>query len=205
VASKRKLVVIGNGMAGARSVEEILARGGGEMFDIAMFGDEPFGNYKRIMLSAVLEGTTDAAAILINPLQWYDEHGIRLHASIRADRIFRYARTVVGSDGSQEPYDKLIIATGSHPFIPPLDGLLLRDGSLKPGIFGFRNLADCQRIAEYAAGKRRAVVIGGGLLGLECARALVKFGVEVHIVHHSTHLRARFSNHRSKRWVFTFS
>jgi len=175
-------------MAGARSVEEILARGGGELFDIAMFGDEPFGNYNRIMLSAVLEGTADAAAILLNPLQWYDEHGIRLHAGIRAERIFRYARTVIGSDGSQEPYDKLIIATGSHPFIPPLDGLALPDGSLKPGVFGFRTITDCQRIAQYAAGKRRAAVIGGGLLGLECARALAKLNVEVHIVHHSAHL-----------------
>ncbi len=188
MAPRRKLVVIGNGMAGARTVEEILARGGGEMFDIAMFGDEPLGNYNRIMLSAVLEGTTDAATILLNPLQWYDEHSIRLHAGIRAERIFRYARTVVGSDGRQEPYDKLIIATGSHPFIPPLDGLTLADGSLKPGVFGFRTLADCYRIAEYAAGKRRVAVIGGGLLGLECARALVKLEAEVHIVHHATHL-----------------
>jgi NAD(P)H-nitrite reductase large subunit/predicted pyridoxine 5'-phosphate oxidase superfamily flavin-nucleotide-binding protein len=188
VAAKRRLVVIGNGMAGARSVEEILARGGGEMFEIAMFGDEPFGNYNRIMLSAVLEGSTDAAAILLNPLQWYDEHAIRLRAGVRAQRIFRYARRVIGSDESQEPYDKLIIATGSHPFIPPLNGLTLPDGSVKPGIFGFRSLDDCQRIAAYAAGKRRAVVVGGGLLGLECARALVKFDVEVHIIHHATHL-----------------
>src|SRR5215469_5733202 len=188
VASKLRLVVIGNGMAGARAVEEILARGGDEMFDIAIFGDEPFGNYNRIMLSAVLEGTTDADAILINPLQWYKEHGIRLHASVHAECIFRYARSVIGSDGIQEPYDKLIIATGSHPFIPPLDGLTLPNGSLKPGIFGFRTLGDCRQIAAYTAGKRRVAVVGGGLLGLECARALVKFGVEVHIVHHAMHL-----------------
>jgi len=188
VATKARLVVIGNGMGGARSIEEILARGGGEMFDIAVFGEEPVGNYNRIMLSAVLEGSTDAAGILLNPLQWYGERGIRLRARVRAERIFRYARTVVGSDGSEEPYDKLVIATGSRPFIPPLDGLTLPDGSLKPGIFGFRTLADCQRIAAYVAGKRCAAVIGGGLLGLECARALVKFGIEVHIFHHAMHL-----------------
>jgi nitrite reductase (NADH) large subunit len=188
VAEKLKLVVIGNGMAGARTVEEILARGGGDMFDIAMFGDEPFGNYNRIMLSAVLEGATDAAAILLNPLKWYDEHAIRLRSGVRAERIFRYAHCVTGSDGSQEPYDKLIIATGSRPFIPPLDGLTFPDGSVKPGIFGFRTLDDCRRIAAYAAGKRRAAVVGGGLLGLECARALAKFEVEVHIIHHGTHL-----------------
>src|SRR5215831_14585654 len=98
MGSKLRLVVIGNGMAGARTIEEILARGGGEMFEITMFGDEPFGNYNRIMLSAVLEGTTDPEAILINPLRWYDEHGIRLHAGVRAERIFRYSRSVIGSD-----------------------------------------------------------------------------------------------------------
>src|SRR5215469_10676123 len=175
-------------MAGARTVEEILARGGGEMFDIAIFGDEPFGNYNRIMLSAVLEGTTDPAAILLNPIPWYGEHAVRLRAGVRADRIFRYERTVTGSDRSKESYDKLIIATGSHPFIPPLDGLAMPDGGLKPGIFGFRTLGDCERIAAYVAGRRRVAVIGGGLLGLECARALVKFDVEVHIVHHALHL-----------------
>jgi nitrite reductase (NADH) large subunit len=175
-------------MAGARTVEEIFARGGDEMFDIAIFGDEPSGNYNRIMLFAVLEGTTDPEAILINPLRWYDEHGIGLHAGVRAERIFRYARSVIGSDGIQEPYDKLIIATGSHPFIPPLDGLMVPDGILKPGIFGFRTLTDCRQIAAYAAGKRCVAVVGGGLLGLECARALLKFDVEVHIFHHAVHL-----------------
>ena len=188
MVNKSRLLVIGNGMAGARSIEEILTRGGGELFDIAVFGEEPLGNYNRIMLSAVLEGSIDANAILLNPLQWYQEHGIRLRTGIRAERIFRYARNVVGSDESEEPYDKLIIATGSRPFIPPLDGLTLADGSLKPGIFGFRTLDDCRRIAGYAAGKRRAAVIGGGLLGLECARALIKSNLEVHIVHHASHL-----------------
>ena len=188
MASKQRLVVIGNGMAGARTVEEILARGGGDMFEIAMFGDEPFGNYNRIMLSAVLEGSSNASEILLNPLQWYAEHTIRLRAGVRAERILRYARLVIGEDGGQEPYDKLIIATGSHPYIPALEGMTLTDGSLKAGIFGFRNLADCRHIAAYASGKRRAAVIGGGLLGLECARALARFNLEVHIFHHASHL-----------------
>jgi len=188
MASKVRLVVIGNGMAGARTVEEILARGGGEMFDIAVFGDEPFGNYNRIMLSAVLEGTTDAGAILLNPLQWYEEHAIRLRAGLRAERILRFARYVIGSDASEEPYDKLIIATGSRPFIPPIEGVSLLDGTLKPGVFGFRTIGDCERIAAYVAGKKRVAVIGGGLLGLECARALTKFDVEVHIINDAMHL-----------------
>jgi nitrite reductase (NADH) large subunit len=101
VIPKVKLVVIGNGMAGARSVEEILACGGGEMFDIVMFGDEPLGNYNRIMLASVLEGSTSPDGIVLNPLQWYGEHAIRLRAGVHAERIFRYARTVIGSDGSQ--------------------------------------------------------------------------------------------------------
>jgi len=187
-SSKRNLVVIGNGMAGARTVEEILARGGAEMFNIAMFGGEPFGNYNRIMLSGVLDGSHKAAEIVLNPLAWYEQNGIRLHAGIRATRILRFARRVLGSDGSEEPYDKLVIATGSRSFIPPIPGLTQSDGSIKPGIFGFRSLEDCRRMAEYAHGQKRAVVIGGGLLGLECAHGLQSLGLEVHVMHRSPHL-----------------
>ena len=165
MGAKRNLVVIGNGMSGARTVEEILARGGAELFDIAMFGAEPFGNYNRIMLSAVLDGSHQAGEISLNPLEWYERNRIRLHAGIRATRIYRFARRVLGADGSEEPYDNLIIATGSRSFIPPLPGLTQSDGSLKPGIFGFRSLDDCRRMADYATGKKRAAVVGGGLLG----------------------------------------
>ena len=187
-SNKRNLVVIGNGMSGARTVEEILARGGAEMFNIAMFGGEPFGNYNRIMLSGVLDRSHEAAEIILNPLAWYEQNGIRLHAGIRAARIKRFARRVLGSDGSEEPYDKLIIATGSRSFIPPIPGLRLSDGSMKPGVFGFRSLDDCTRIADYAHGKKRAAVIGGGLLGLECAHGLQSLGLEVDVMHRSTHL-----------------
>ena len=89
---KQKLVVIGNGMAGARAVEEILARGGGEQFDITMFGDEPYGNYNRILLSNVLSGAQDPAEIFLNPLSWYEENGIRLHAGMRVHEIDRAAK-----------------------------------------------------------------------------------------------------------------
>lgn len=186
--SRRNLVVIGNGMAGARTVEEILARGGAELFNIAMFGGEAFGNYNRIMLSGVLDGSHEAAEIVLNPLAWYGQNGIRLHAGIHATRILRFARRVLGSDGSEEPYDKLIIATGSRSFIPPIPGLTQSDGSMKPGIFGFRSLEDCRRMADYAHGKKRAAVIGGGLLGLECAHGLQSLGLEVHVMHRSPHL-----------------
>lgn len=185
---KRNLVVIGNGMSGARVVEEILARDGATMFNITMFGDEPFGNYNRIMLANVLDGSHDTAGIFLNPLAWYEQNGIRLHTGVRVTRIFRFARRVTAADGSEEPYDNLIIATGSRSYIPPVAGIRQGDGRLKPGVFGFRNLDDCQGMAQYAAGKTRAAVVGGGLLGLECARGLQSIGLDVHLIHRSTHL-----------------
>src|SRR4051812_20168231 len=118
-AEKQKLVVIGNGMAGARLVEEILARSGNEQFEICMFGEEPYGNYNRILLSDVLNGSHEEKDIFLNPLAWYEEHGVRLHAGVRAANILRSARVVVGDNGVSEPYDVVVIATGSVPFIPP--------------------------------------------------------------------------------------
>lgn len=186
--TKRKLVVIGNGMAGARTVEEILARGGGDQFDITMFGDEPTGNYNRILLSNVLNGSYREEEIFLNPLAWYEENNVRLHAGMRAAGLLRRAKLVYGEDGEAEPYDKLIIATGSRPFIPLMEGIHMVDGSFKPGVFVFRTLDDCREIAEYAKGKKVAAVIGGGLLGLEAARGLQNFGLEVNVVHLAPYL-----------------
>jgi nitrite reductase [NAD(P)H] large subunit len=185
---KRKLVVIGNGMAGARTVEEILARGGGSQFEITMFGDEPTGNYNRILLSNVLNGSYREEEIFLNPLSWYQENRIHLHAGMRAAGLLRRAKLVYGEDGSAEPYDQLIIATGSRPFIPHMEGTSMPDGSFKPGVFVFRTLDDCRDIASFAQGKKTAAVIGGGLLGLEAARGLQNFGVEVNVVHLGSHL-----------------
>src|SRR5688500_8083041 len=123
MAQKRKLVVIGNGMAGARVVEEVLARGGADQFQVTMFGEEPYGNYNRILLSDVLNGSHDASDIFLNTLAWYTDNGIKLHAGVRVSRIERHARLVVGEGGVTEEYDQLIIATGSVPFIPPMQGL----------------------------------------------------------------------------------
>jgi nitrite reductase (NADH) large subunit len=187
-AAKQKLVVIGNGMAGARCVEEILARGGADRFEITMFGDEPYGNYNRILLSDVLNGSHDESEIFLNPLSWYEENGVKLHAGVRAVSILRHACQVIGDNGVEEPYDQLIIATGSVPFVPPIEGLRLSDGSFKPGVFVFRNLDDTRKIARYAMGKAKGVVIGGGLLGLEAARGLQNFELEVHVVHLAKHL-----------------
>ena len=188
MATKQKLVVIGNGMAGARTVEEILARGGGDQFQITMFGDEPTGNYNRILLSNVLNGSYQEEEIFLNSLDWYRENNIHLHAGLKAAGLLRRAKLVYGENGEAEPYDKLIIATGSRPFMPHMEGVHMVDGSLKPGVFVFRTLDDCREIAEYAKGKKVAAVIGGGLLGLEAARGLQNFGLEVNVIHLGAHL-----------------
>jgi nitrite reductase (NADH) large subunit len=191
--ARPRLVVIGNGMAGARVVEEILARDAAR-FAITMFGAEPYGNYNRILLSNVLNRTQHAEEIFLNPLSWYAERGITLHAGVKALRIDRDRRLVIAqpmhpaapayaADGCDPaaaplavPYDRVIIATGSRPFVPPMDGM----GT--PGTFVFRTLDDCARIAAYAQRCRRAAVIGGGLLGLEAARGLLAHGVAVTVV-----------------------
>jgi nitrite reductase (NADH) large subunit len=186
--SKQKLVVIGNGMAGARAVEEILARGGREQFEIVMFGDEPYGNYNRILLSNVVNGSQDPSEIFLNSLPWYRENEIRLHAGVRAERIERAEKRVYGAGGVVEAYDKLILATGSRPFLPPIKNLLDAAGHLRPSVFGFRTLDDCNAIMAEAKRCASAAVIGGGLLGLEAARGLLSHGCSVHVIHLSRSL-----------------
>ncbi len=156
--------------------------------EITMFGDEPYGNYNRILLSNVLNGSQEESEIFLNPLAWYRENGIKLHVGVRAETILRKSRVVLADDGTAEPYDKLIIATGSRSYIPPIDGVFATDGSYKPGLFVFRSLDDCREIAAYAQGRGRAVVTGGGLLGLEAARGLQNFGLQVEVVHRGAHL-----------------
>jgi nitrite reductase (NADH) large subunit len=178
-----KLVVVGNGMAGVRAVEEILARGGGETFDITMFGDEPYGNYNRILLSNVLAGSDDTSEIYLNALDWYADNNIDLRAGVRVVRLDPYARLVHADDGSTTSYDLLILATGSRSFFPPMAGLWADDKTLTDGVFGFRTLDDCMGMIEQAADRSKAVVIGGGLLGLEAARGLQNRGLAVDVVH----------------------
>jgi nitrite reductase (NADH) large subunit len=141
-------------MAGARFVEELVARGGGDRFRITVFGEEPHGNYNRILLSGVLAGSQDAKDILITPISWYAQHDVSLHAGVRVNQIDLGSRLVIASDGSVTEYDKLVIATGSRPLIPPIDGLMTASGRLKDGIFPFRTLDDCFRILTCWASKR---------------------------------------------------
>jgi nitrite reductase (NADH) large subunit len=179
-------------MAGARLVEDVLARGGADSFEIVIFGDEPYGNYNRILLSGVLAGTHDLKDIFINPLAWYGENDVKLHAGMRVTAIDRINKLVIGENGVTEIYDKLVFATGSSPFIPPMGGFNSENGGgFKDGVFVFRTLDDCEAITDYARGAergKRAAVIGGGLLGLEAARGLLRLGADVHVVHLMQHL-----------------
>jgi nitrite reductase (NADH) large subunit len=176
------LVVVGTGMAGAKLVEEVLTRDP-TRFAVRMFGAEPHGTYNRVLLSGVLGGFHDPERLWLNPLEWYDKHGVFVHAGVKADAIDRGRRVVLGAGGKVvEPYDLLVLATGSRPWVPPLEG------ADKPGVFVFRTLEDCAAIAGRARDSRRAVVLGGGLLGLEAARGLVALGVGVTVVEAAGHL-----------------
>ena len=186
---RRRLVVVGNGMAGARAVEEVLARDA-DGFAITVFGDEPYGNYNRIMLSHVLSGEEDEADIFLNALPWYAENGIDLRAGVRVERVDRFARTVTDSTGAVTGYDDLVIATGSSPFVPRMEGLVDAQGRRATGVVTFRTLDDTRAMLVAAQAPApepgqlvRAVVIGGGLLGLEAARGLQAHGCEVTVVH----------------------
>ena len=181
--TRRKLVVVGNGMAGVRAIEEILARGGGDLFDITVFGDEPYGNYNRILLSNVLAGSDDTSEIYLNPMDWYIDNRINLRAGVRVVKIDRFARLVHSDDGTVLHYDHLILATGSRSFFPPMAGLWADNKTLTDGVFGFRTLDDCLGMIHEAEHRSKAVVIGGGLLGLEAARGLQNRGLTVEVVH----------------------
>jgi nitrite reductase (NADH) large subunit len=186
--SRQRLVVVGNGMAGARAIEEVLARGGAGMFDITVFGEEKYGNYNRILLSNILSGVQDSSEIFINPIAWYEDNDITLHLGSPVVEIDRASRKVRAANGVTAAYDVLLIATGSRAFIPPMAGLNGPDGKMKAGIYGFRTIDDCDGIVATAKTSARAVVIGGGLLGLEAARGLLNHGCEVHVVHLGKHL-----------------
>ena len=171
----KHLVVIGNGMAGMACVDEILKRE--PDFKITVLSEEPYYNYNRILLSAVLSGEKKEEEIYINTREWYEKNNITLKLGVKAIDVDAKGKTVTGADGSVFSYDLLLLATGSHPFIPPIEGVE------KEGVYTFRNLADTQNILEKCKDSKRAVVIGGGLLGLEAARGILNQGVPVTVVH----------------------
>jgi nitrite reductase (NADH) large subunit len=168
---KPSLVVVGNGMAGMRTVEELLALDAG-LYDITVFGAEPRMNYNRILLSPVLAGEKTADEIVLHPRSWYQEHGITLHAGDPVVAIDRKRRTVRSQSGLEVRYDRLLLATGSQPFIVPVPGAGL------PGVVGFRDLDDVDTMLAAARRGGHAVV-----LGLEAANGLLKRGMAVTVVH----------------------
>ena len=174
-ACRDRLVVVGNGMAGMRTVEELLARDA-ERYEITVIGTEPHPNYNRIMLSSVLAGDKSVDDIVINPAGWYVANGIRLIAGEPVSAVDPAAKTVT-IGGQALGYDKLLLATGSKPVAPPIPGLGLA------GVRSFRDIADVEAMVAAAGAHRRAVVIGGGLLGLEAAWGLKRRGMSVAVVH----------------------
>ena len=173
---KLKLVMIGNGMAGVRTLEELIKLAP-DLYDISVFGAEPHPNYNRILLSPVLAGEQTFEDIVLNDLKWYADNGIRLLLGRRVVQIDRKARRVIADDGSEAEYDRLLIATGSNPFILPIPGKDLQ------GVIGYRDIADTQTMMDTAKTHKHAVVIGGGLLGLEAANGLKLRGMDVTVVH----------------------
>ena len=171
-----RLVVVGNGMAGMRAVEELL-KVAPDRYDIEVFGAEPHGNYNRIMLSPVLCGEKQFADIMLHPLEWYAEHGVTLHRGDPVAALDRARRRVTSRSGVSVSYDRLLLATGSTPAVPAVPGADL------PGVVTFRDLQDVDTMVAASATHRHAVVIGGGLLGLEAANGLRCRGMEVTVVH----------------------
>ena len=174
--NKMKLVMVGNGMAGVRTLEELL-KIAPDLYEITVFGAEPHPNYNRILLSPVLAGEQTLDEIVLNPLSWYEEQGITLHLGKAVTEIDRRRRVVRAADGTEAAYDRLLIATGSTPFILPVPGKEL------DGVIAYRDIADTQAMIEAATRYRHAVVIGGGLLGLEAANGLMLRGMDVTVVH----------------------
>ncbi|HEY1133492.1 MAG TPA: FAD-dependent oxidoreductase, partial [Nocardioides sp.] len=190
-----ELVVVGHGMAAVRLVETLVAggwtaRGNG----LTVLGDETGPAYNRILLSAVLEGVHDERAITLRDEGWYDAAGVTLRTGTRVAEIDRDAREVVLVDRTRVGYDRLVLATGSIPTLPPVRGLVRTDGSLHPTVHAFRSAGDLRGLLaaldDPTRPVRRAVVIGGGLLGLQVARALSVRGLQTEVVEGADHLLA---------------
>ncbi len=175
---KQRLVVIGNGMAGMRTIEELLSASP-DQYEITVFGAEPYGNYNRIMLSAVLAGDKTVEDIVINPREWYVENKIKLHAGEKkaVARIERGYKKVIAVDGTTASYDRLLIATGSKAIFPEVEGSDL------DGVISFRDIVDVNKMLDYSRKYKKAIVLGGGLLGLEAANGLALRGMEVTVIH----------------------
>ena len=178
--SRPRLVMIGNGMAGIRTLEELFKLAP-DLYEVTVFGSEPHVNYNRIALSPVLAGEQTMEDIVLNPLEWYQSHQITLHLGATVYEVDRVQKKVLAkNEKGQEitaEYDRLIMATGSTPFMLPIEGAKLE------GVLAYRDIADTLAMIEASTRYKQAVVIGGGLLGLEAANGLMKRGMQVTVVH----------------------
>ncbi|MBP3953329.1 nitrite reductase large subunit NirB [Bacillus suaedae] len=179
-----RLVLIGNGMAGIRTLEEIIKKDPAR-YSMTVFGEEPHPNYNRILLSSVLQGDADVNDIVLNDYDWYAENGVILYTGDPVIKVDTKKQIVYSSKGIECPYDKLIFATGSNPFMLPLPG------ADKEGVIAFRNIKDCETMIETSKNYKKAAVIGGGLLGLEAARGLLNLNMKVDVIHISNTLMER--------------
>ncbi|WP_279605032.1 NAD(P)/FAD-dependent oxidoreductase [Methylobacterium sp. J-070] len=187
---RERLVVVGNGMASLRFLER-LTEGSPGRFDVTCVGAEPRAAYNRVLLSSLLGGEVDEAACEFRGLDWYEAHGIRLITGAPATQIDRENNLVVVGETHVLPYDKLVLAVGSVPIRLPKPGMDL------PGVITFRDLADVAAIRRAAVQHARAIVIGGGLLGLEAAVGLARLGVDTTLLHVMDRLMERQLDHHA--------
>ncbi|CAN91307.1 MULTISPECIES: FAD-dependent oxidoreductase [Sorangium] len=179
---RKDLVIVGNGNAACRLLDELMSRGARDRYDITVFGEERGGAYNRVLLSKVLAGEAPDS-IVTKPPAWYERNGVRLVSGTSVARIDTASRAVVAADGARQRYDVAVLATGSQPLVPPLEGMTTSEGDLRPGVFVYRTMDDCVRMRGCARAGDNAIVVGGGLLGLEAAKVLSDMGLHVTVIH----------------------
>lgn len=180
--TRKKLAIVGNGMATGRLLDELLRRDGQSRFEVTVFGEEPHGCYNRILLNRVLLGGA-VDDITLKPAAWYAEKGVRLRSGASVTRLSPAARRLWTADGREHYFDSAVFATGSVPRVPLVEGAKLTDGRWKDGVALYRTAADCERMRAFARPGRPAVIVGGGLLGLEAAKGLADLGMRVTLLH----------------------
>jgi nitrite reductase (NADH) large subunit len=182
--TKRRLVIVGNGMATCRLLDELVARGATARYDITVYGEEPTSTYNRILLGRVLAGEAPDEIVTKNAA-WFEQHGIRLVTGLAVRRLDTTRKLVETADGATQRYDTVVLATGSQPLVPAIQGATVAGGELRRGVFVYRTIADCLAMREHARPGSSAIVLGGGLLGLEAAKVLNDAGLHVTVVHAS--------------------
>jgi nitrite reductase (NADH) large subunit len=180
--ARKKLAIIGNGMGTCRLLDELVQRGGTIQYEVSVYGEEQGGAYNRIMLNKVLAGDAPDS-IVTKSLEWYDRYNVRLVDRSRVTKLDTRSKWVETEDGKRRPYDVAVLATGSQPLVPALPGTTDEQGELRAGVFVYRTMGDCLRMRQKVRAGDSAIVVGGGLLGLEAAKTLSDQGLHVTVVH----------------------